>query len=1000
MALDGLLYAEIGDFCRQWKGGSDVKRFTAALAALFILPAGVVFAEEEAIEEVVVTGTYIKGARITEALPVSVMTEADIEALGVNSGDELLEFVAAQGQNYFSESENISGGVNSARGDIGAFNLRNLGTGNTLVLLNGRRVVNSAAYQTEAVGGSFVPVNTANVQSIPVTGLRRQEILKDGASAIYGADAVAGVINYVMKRDYEGLRITGRFDDYDNIPRNDERFTVEWGSAFNGGATNVGASVNWFSRDRVNSQDDPRWANSDFRSRVPPELDQGTVFRNNSINSNFGQYDIRSSVSGLGLSGVLTDSSGEFETFPTGHPNCEWAINDQVCGAIDGAGIFRYNLNTNRDLYSELERLNVYAYLDHVFENDVEFFSEFSWYYSDTNTIRHPSTRLSAVAKFRMAADAYYNPFGPCGSPNRLPDTLIPDVPCEGLELEIDNYRWAQIPRIVDVEGDTYRLQGGLRGSMGEWDWETALTWSRSEREDITSTRISNTLMTEALNDTTSAGFNPFAPFEGSNIERAIVPVTRLNEQELTMFDFKISHPAIYDLPAGPVALLAGFEYRDESFEDDRDPRLDGQITFTDVRGNTFPFISDVMNSSPTSDSRGDRQVTSLFGELQIPLLENLDVQLALRYEDFSDIGNTTVGKAAFGYRVIEPLLIRGSWSQAFRAPNLVTINESTVARSNTRDDFTCQFVDPDETVLDCRYGMQRTAQGSKDLVPEESDNYSFGIVLEPNNNLTVTLDFWEIEKDNTIGLFGEENHIALDLLLRIQAGNGSCATFQGNPAVVRDATTITPDVQALYDAAGICAAGEVTRVDDVYANLDTRTVSGYDLGVYLDDMVTPVGTFDFRWVSTWLDTYEQKAGGQAAILVEGQASGDLPASVPVTGFADLVGQDGRPERKDSARLSWSGGPLRAAVTRLYYDDFVQNLSNGFAFPIDSMTTYNFNISYSFGLLDEDDARVRFGINNFTDERAPLADDSFGYFADQHRDLGRYYYLDFSLDLM
>ena len=118
---------------------------------------------QQDIDEIVVVGSQIRGAQITDALPVSVMNAIDIEALGVNSGDELLEFMAEQGQNFFSESENISGGVNSARGDIGAFNLRNLGTGNTLVLLNGRRVVNSAAYQTEAVGGSAACVVFASL---------------------------------------------------------------------------------------------------------------------------------------------------------------------------------------------------------------------------------------------------------------------------------------------------------------------------------------------------------------------------------------------------------------------------------------------------------------------------------------------------------------------------------------------------------------------------------------------------------------------------------------------------------------------------------------------------------------------------------------------------------------------------------------------------------------------------------------------------------------------
>ena len=226
---------------------------SVASAMLLSAASAPLFAQQE-IDEIVVVGSQIRGAQISDALPVSIMNELDIEALGVNSGDELLEFMAEQGQNFFSESENISGGVNSARGDIGAFNLRNLGTGNTLVLLNGRRVVNSAAYQTESVGGSFVPVNTVNVQSIPVTGLRRTEVLREGASAIYGADAVAGVVNYVMKNDFDGLNVSLRADSYESIGRDDERLTVEWGTNFNQERTNVGASFNFFQRDRVNSQ--------------------------------------------------------------------------------------------------------------------------------------------------------------------------------------------------------------------------------------------------------------------------------------------------------------------------------------------------------------------------------------------------------------------------------------------------------------------------------------------------------------------------------------------------------------------------------------------------------------------------------------------------------------------------------------------------------------------------------------------------------------------------
>jgi len=124
---------------------------------IFLLPlSGILLAAEDEVEEVVVTGSQIKGAKITGALPVSIISGADIEAIGADSGDDLLENIVEQGQNYFTEAEDASGGVNASRGDMGAYNLRNLGVGNTLTLLNGRRLVSSPGYQTELIGGDYV----------------------------------------------------------------------------------------------------------------------------------------------------------------------------------------------------------------------------------------------------------------------------------------------------------------------------------------------------------------------------------------------------------------------------------------------------------------------------------------------------------------------------------------------------------------------------------------------------------------------------------------------------------------------------------------------------------------------------------------------------------------------------------------------------------------------------------------------------------------------------
>jgi outer membrane receptor protein involved in Fe transport len=992
--------------------------------------------DESTLEEVIVVGTQIKGAAISEALAVSVFGEAEIEALGIGSGDELLDTIPEQGQNFQNEAENISGGVNSVRGDIGSFNLRNMGTGNTLALLNGRRMVQAAGFQTELIGGSFVPVNTVNPNEIPVLGISRVEVLRDGASAIYGADAVAGVVNTVLKSNFEGLTIRGRYDWFDNIPRDDIRLNVEWGHDFNEGRSNISMFADFYHRDRVNSLDDKRWEDSDMRSRLDdddPWLST-TSFRSDSIDSGFGQWDARDPRTGTSSRPPgITDSGGEFETFPIDYAACQhedaWVINEAVCGLRDGVnrhpdgrtGNWRYNLNgglkdihggngIGRDLVSELDRYNVFLFFNHEFDNGTEAYTEFGYYRAETNLIRHPVATTTGV-ELVIGAENYYNPFGPCGSPNRLSADLISedDVPCEGVPLLLDFYRWVEVPRTNDNTATTWRFLQGFNGSWGSWDWDSALVWSEAERKDVTR-RISNTLMQEALDDPTPAAYNPFhGGVLDSNVERAMVDVYRKNKTDLKMVDFKLSKAELFNLPAGPVGFLFGAEYRKESFKDDRDPRLDGTITFTDVDGDTFPYISDVINSSPSSDSSGSRGTTSLFVEFAVPVFKNFDLQAALRYEDASDIGDTTVGKLAFGWRVFEPLLIRGSWSEAFRAPNLVTINEELVVRTNTVRGYSCQYAvdsweaarDPDDPDFDdaddelvCSGGVQRRASGSKELEPEKSTNTSVGLVWEPTENLMFTIDFWKIEKKDTIGLFGEVNHSLLDALLNIENGGSNCASFVGNPAV--GYLNLDPEDVPYYEAAGICPVGQLEYVEDKYANLDTRIVEGHDIGIFYS-IDTNSGSWDFTLRGTFYDKYVQKAGAATQVLIEASETGVFPASFPAPrGFDDLLRQDGNQTTKYNASLRWRRDAFGASLSAYYLSDFIQTslgVRDGQKWVIPSMTTYNASFDYRVDMWSTD-TRFRFGINNLFDERAPLADRFFGYFADAHRDLGRYFYVD------
>jgi Outer membrane receptor for ferrienterochelin and colicins len=249
-----------------------MKNFKFLLSLLLLLPLTIIAQESSEtpnsdIEEVVVVGSQIKGAKITGALPVSIITADDIDSLGIDSGDELLDNIAEFGQNTFNQNE-FSGGYNASRGDVGAFNLRDIGTGNTLTLLNGRRLIQSPGYQTEPILGGSMPVMTTNSNAIPVYGAERVEILRDGASAIYGADALAGVVNTVLKSDFVGLNVRFKAIGYSEWEAQDNKVSIQWGQDM--GDTNISLYFDHYQREEIRGNEDPNWLAQD--ARVSPGL--------------------------------------------------------------------------------------------------------------------------------------------------------------------------------------------------------------------------------------------------------------------------------------------------------------------------------------------------------------------------------------------------------------------------------------------------------------------------------------------------------------------------------------------------------------------------------------------------------------------------------------------------------------------------------------------------------------------------------------------------------
>ena len=994
-----------------------MKKFCLLISFALLLPTTAFLAEED-VEEIVIVGSQIKGAKITGALPVSVLSSDDIDVIGAADGDELVDNLVEQGMNFFNENEFVSGGVNAARGDIGAYNLRNMGVGNTLTLLNGRRVVNNAGYQTEYIGGDFVPTLTVNTNSIPVNGLDRLEVLKDGASALYGADAVAGVINNVLDRDFVGTRMQLRQGGIESLDANDITFSVKHGMDLNEGKTNVSVFFNYRDRDKIALSEDPKWAIGDYRYNYPggKEAYDASVWSKDTNLRNLYTYQMPQ----LDLPAIygstskskpypkaygFTDTNGETQLVATGHPACS------NTGAVDtGFGSCmvpdfetRNYLNAGaapqmlRDYRGDLERTNLFIYINHELENGNDFFSEISIYSAESE--RQDNNGSFPAGNIAIASDYYWS-------------QQVPGM--EGKKLRIDGWRPNTLPRIVNVEKDSYRFLAGLRGTTDtNWDWETALVYSKSETSDATSNRINLNALKVELNSTSASAFNIYDPdFSRNNSQNILAVINRDDESELTMFDFKFSNDNIMDLPAGPVGALVGFEYREETYSDDRDPLLDGTIPFnsdSSLATNTHPYRSAVMGSSATEDVYGEKDVTSLFAEFQVPITDKINAQLAIRHEDFSDSKSATVGKLALGYEVNNSLFLRASASTAFRAPNLVQVNQLRVARTGTRIDSVMRYVasvndlPKSGTIGDYDFTILRYSEGAKDLEPEESDNTSLGLVITPESieGLTITFDAWEIEKENTIGLFGRNNNGVMDLLLRLQAGNSNCDSVTGNSAVSRDdLSDLDAEELGYFANAGLCPVGRSLVVKDEYLNMATRTIEGRDAVVYYD-FETSFGDFALTYADTRTTTFEQTPTGSFNTLQAAIDDGTLPSYTVLDGFGDLLGRDGNYERKSSFRMNYSRGDFGATVSALKIGSFYQakiSSSDGSKWIIPSMTTVNASVYYKLKLMEKN-ARVKLGIKNVGDKRAPLADGYNGFFSDVHSDLGRNYYLDFRVDL-
>ena len=951
------------------------------------------------LEAFTVLGSAITRFEQDAAQPVTSLEMDDIATDGFTSPGEIFTEMVFTGSPEFSES---SDGPNDARGDVTSVNLRGAGPGQSLILLNGRRLAPHPLNQT--VGQAPSVLVNANV--IPGGLIDRIDVLRDGASAIYGTDASAGVVNTVLDKNMLGQSIQLRYGKEMDGDYSEQSFQYAGGWDFNEGKTNVSLFLSYFQRDPIIA--DERWyaAHGDKTSLVDEKWQSDSSIINVSSGSVYAnlESDLSSSKDALYLNGVrITDSTGRFHINAPGFSGSTAVLADG--SEIDDGTLptaERYDYAPFRTLTSKVERQNFFMTLNHELTETVNLFAELGYYHSETWQQR-AAVVLGTSDAIVMPADNYYNPFGPVTfadgrvNPNRLSGITLENgdpLPEEGIAIQVDGWRAEDIgPRLVWVDADSYLFTVGLSGKLfSDWYWESGLRYNLNSATDTSGNRITKSGLAAALARDTADALNVFAgpgANDPADFQDMIVEVSRTAETELLSYDLRANNPKLFTLFGNPVGMAMGLEARLETYMDDRDPRIDGTIRYDD----TYQGESDIIGVSPTSDTDSDRTVAGVYSELLVPLVaesnrfkgvHRLEVQLAARWEDYSDFGDITKPKVGVFWHLNQDFLFRGSYAQGFTAPNLSILTEP-IQRFNTgiEDSYRIEW-DPNNAQNDGSEQLADLRGGNLGLGPEESETRTVGLVWNVNaiKGLLVTVDYWEISITNRIGTLGTEDIIDIDAdILSTYSANAS--DYSSGQVVTGDARVergpIDAEIIALATSQGYAPAGPILRVVNPFVNEAGRDIAGWDFVMAYQTPEFSFGRFRITSELSYLDTYEdqEEEGG------------------PVY---DLIQDEIRPRVRANLNVSWKKGPWSAGVITNYisktYDNDVTD-PDGNIWVIEDYWRTSLRAGYKFNEGPFKGMALTLGVRNLFDEDPPLnPDESFGYEISLHNNRQRYVYVD------
>ena len=690
-----------------------MKKSTLGLAVIAAIPmfssVQVLAADEAAksIEKIQVTGSRIKRSDMETASPVTLIGADEIRASGATSVDSVLQQMTAAG------GAMTNPGVNTGSGGNASINLRGLGSPRTLVLVNGRRMINSGT------GAA----STVDLNTIPVSMIKQIEVLKDGASAVYGTDAVAGVVNIILKNDFEGLdlNVNTAMTSKHDATENSIDFTV--GTSFDKGNIVFGA--------QYTNRGEASQSNRDFSS-CPILEDENGLYCGGSSFSEGGHIQSN-------LTAPILNEKNEIEQ--TG------VANDSGLSGLGGSlhrystAADAYNYASSSYLYTPMNRLNITGLGTYEISDDTSFFSEFTY------TKRWSEQQL-APQPINFAFDY---------DPSTMGDSLLGqtydkrEVANNAFVKDADgqyvttatNYAAGDpisYRRRMSESGtrnysqtvDTVRIVVGAEGVIDDYSWDISANFGRNDSVSKTSNLHNVSSLTA---DVEAGTFNPLseADWAQSNVSQYIYKEQESGGSQLFIVSGSLSGE-LFELPAGYAAFAAGVEHRQEKAWQDPDS-IAAQGLGNDPR------------IDPTS---GGFNVDEAYVEFAIPLLadapfaESVELSAAIRAFDYSTFGSDNTWKLGLTWRVNDELMLRGVRSTAFRAP---TVDELYSGKAISYDSVDYDGADDQAEV---------TVGGNSNLTPEEADTLTFGVVYEPQwlDGFSMTVDYYDIEIENAISSY------------------------------------------------------------------------------------------------------------------------------------------------------------------------------------------------------------------------------------------------------